>query len=65
MLRTIEFLFFCTLACTLVTLVLGLTVYFKGGTLNAKYGNVAMRWRITFQAITLVLFVMLLWMKGR
>ncbi|MES2252714.1 MAG: HIG1 domain-containing protein [Pseudomonadota bacterium] len=64
MLRTIEFLFFCTLACTLASLVLGLAVYFKGGALNAKFGNVAMRWRITFQAITLMLFVLLLWMKS-
>lgn len=64
MLLMIEFLFFFALACTLGSLVFGLTVYFKGGVLNAKYGNTAMRWRVTFQMITLMLFVLLLWMKG-
>lgn len=65
MLHLIEFLFFTSLACTLASLAFGLTVYFKGGALNAKYGNAAMRWRVTFQMITLMLFVLLLWVKGR
>ena len=64
MLNIIEFLFFTALACTLGSLAFGLTVYFKGGTLNAKFGNAAMRWRVTFQMITLLLFVLMLWMKG-
>lgn len=59
----IETLFFCSLVLTFVTLAFGLAVYFKGGSLNARYGNAAMRWRITFQAITLGLFLMLLWIK--
>ncbi|MES2607987.1 MAG: HIG1 domain-containing protein [Pseudomonadota bacterium] len=64
MIRIVEFLFFFALACTLGSLVFGLTVYFKGGALNAKFGNAAMRWRVTFQMIALMLFVLLLWMKG-
>ena len=64
MIRIVEFLFFFALACTLGTLFFGLTVYFKGGALNAKFGNAAMRWRVTFQMIALMLFVLLLWMKG-
>ena len=65
MLRLVEFLFFFALACTLASLVFGLTVYFKGGALNARFGNAAMRWRVTFQAITLMLFGLLLWMKSQ
>jgi hypothetical protein len=64
MTHLVEFLFFFALACTLGSLVFGLIVYFKGGVLNAKFGNVAMRWRVTFQAITLMLFLLLLWLKG-
>ncbi len=56
----IKILFFLSLAATLSSLIFGLFVYFKGGELNAKYGNKAMRWRIAFQSITLFLFLLLL-----
>jgi hypothetical protein len=64
MIKIVEILFFCSLACTLFSLIFGLTVYFKGGALNEKYGNQAMRWRLTFQATTLMLFLLMLWLKS-
>ncbi|MDP3371298.1 MAG: HIG1 domain-containing protein [Candidatus Paracaedibacteraceae bacterium] len=64
MTRILEILFFSSLTWTLICLVFGLTVYFKGGHLNARYGNAAMRWRVTFQAITLALFLLLLLAKN-
>lgn len=56
----IKVAFFISLTLTAIILILGLFVYFKGGELNRRYGNAAMRWRVIFQGITLMLFLWLL-----
>ena len=50
----------CALGATVGALGFGLVALFKGGEFNAKYGNRAMRWRILLQAITLILFTLML-----
>jgi hypothetical protein len=56
----IKIAFFISLATTAFILVLGLGIYFRGGELNRRYGNIAMRWRVIFQGVTLMLFLWLL-----
>lgn len=63
MFHIMQFLFFLSLACTVASLIIGLATYFKGGTAYARYGNACMRWRVTFQTLTLILFFLILWMK--
>ena len=64
MLKIVQLLFFGALFCTVASLIFGLATYFKGGTLYARYGNAAMRWRVTFQTLTLILFFIILWVKN-
>ncbi len=63
MIQFVQFLLFLSLTFTVISLIIGLATYFKGGTVYARYGNACMRWRVTFQTITLILFFFLLWMK--
>jgi hypothetical protein len=56
----IQILFFISLAGTVASLVFGLTIYFMGGDIYKKYGNAAMRWRVLFQALTLILFFLMM-----
>jgi hypothetical protein len=50
----------CALGATVGALGFGLFALFKGGEFNEKYGNRAMRWRILLQALTLILFTLML-----
>jgi len=45
------------LAGTLLVLVVGIAVMFKGGELDRKYGNKLMRARVAMQALTIALLV--------
>lgn len=49
-----------SLCATVGALVFGLFALYKGGEFSAKYGNRAMQWRILLQAVTLVLFTLML-----
>lgn len=60
----IQTLFFTALGCTVASLGFGLYAYFKGGLIQQKYSNAAMRWRVLLQALTLVLFMLMLWLKS-
>jgi len=55
-------LFFISLFFTILSLSFGLFTFFKGGRFE-KYGNLAMRWRVLLQGITLLIFLLLLWLK--
>jgi hypothetical protein len=52
----------CSLIATVGALVFGLVALYKGGEFNTKYGNRAMQWRILFQAITIILFTLMLFL---
>ncbi len=56
----IKMTFFASLTVTVAALIFGLIAYFSGGVLNQRYGNKAMRWRVLFQGVTLLLFLCLL-----
>jgi len=51
---------FVALISTVGVLIFGLFALFKGGEFNRMYGNRAMRWRILLQALTIILFTILL-----
>jgi len=51
---------FVALISTVGVLIFGLFALFKGGEFNRMYGNWAMRWRILLQALTIILFTILL-----
>ncbi|MCX7338130.1 MAG: twin transmembrane helix small protein [Alphaproteobacteria bacterium] len=61
--RIIEIAFFLSLITTTLILFFGIGTYLVGGKVNERYSNKAMRWRITSQAITLLLFFALLLTK--
>ena len=48
------------LGATLAALLFGLFALFKGGEFNHRYANRAMQWRITLQAIAIILFTVML-----
>lgn len=48
------------LVSTVGALGFGLFALYKGGEFNERYGNAAMRWRITFQVISIILFTLLM-----
>lgn len=54
------YLFILALFSTVGALIFGLFALYKGGDFNEKYGNRAMQWRIVFQAITIILFTLML-----
>lgn len=64
MIKIIEMAFFLSLLLTLGSLFFGLYTYFKGGELHKKFSNAAMRWRIIFQALSLALFFLVLFLKN-
>ena len=53
------------LVITVAILIAGLVSMFVGGSFNQKYGNLLMRMRIYAQAATLVLFVVLMYLKAK
>jgi hypothetical protein len=59
----IQILFFICFACTIASLFFGLYTLSQSNDIQQKYSNAAMRWRITFQGLTLVLFLLMLWLK--
>ncbi|MBY0281073.1 MAG: twin transmembrane helix small protein [Alphaproteobacteria bacterium] len=62
-LQITKYAFFLTLLLTVASLAFGLFIYFKGDGPHKKYANAAMRWRVMFQAFTLILFFILLSLK--
>ena len=50
---------------TLAVLFLGLFSMARGGEYNRKYGNLLMRLRVTFQAITVLLIIIVLFLVAR
>lgn len=53
------------LVITVAILIVGLVSMFVGGPFNQKYGNLLMRMRIFAQAGTLILFVILMYLKAK
>lgn len=51
------------MAATLITLIMGLLTMFKAGHEADERSNKMMRLRILFQAIAILLFSLLLWLK--
>lgn len=47
------------------SLFLGIFSMIKGGAFNEKYGNRLMRARVGFQALTVVLLLLLWWSSGK
>lgn len=58
--KIIECAFFILLGLTVSSLVFGLFIYFKGGASYRQHANAAMRFRVLFQGLTLILFFILL-----
>lgn len=52
--------FVLSLLATVGSLVFGLFSYFKGGDFNKKWGNKAMRYRVIFQGLSVILFMLIL-----
>ena len=50
---------------TIAVLFLGLFSMARGGEFNRKYGNVLMRFRVLFQAITIALILIALFLASR
>jgi hypothetical protein len=48
------------LAITTLVLTVGIAVMARGGAINEKYGNKLMSLRVTFQALTLVAFALVM-----
>ncbi|HEY7689738.1 MAG TPA: twin transmembrane helix small protein [Dongiaceae bacterium] len=51
--------------CTIAVLFLGLFSMAKGGEFNRKYGNLLMRLRVSLQAITVLLVIIVLYLASR
>ena len=51
------------LAATLAVLIAGVLTMLRGGEFNKKYGNVLMRFRVLFQFVAIVIFI--LWLLAR
>lgn len=50
---------------TVLALVIGLAGFARGGEFNKKYGNTMMRFRIIFQAVAVVLGLILVAMAAK
>jgi len=50
---------------TIAVLFLGLFSMARGGEFNRKYGNTLMRFRVAFQAITVLLIIIVLFLASR
>jgi uncharacterized membrane protein len=50
---------------TIAVLFLGLFSMARGGEFNRKYGNTLMRYRVAFQAITVLLIIIALFLASR
>jgi len=50
---------------TVGVLFLGLFSMARGGEFNRKYGNTLMRFRVAFQAITVLLIIIVLFLASR
>ena len=56
-------LLFVALGLTALVLFTGLFSMVRGGDFNKKYGNRLMRLRVLFQAIAIVVFVIVLYLR--
>ena len=45
------------MAAVVVTLFIGLIGMARGGSFNARYGNVLMRWRVVLQGVAVLILV--------
>lgn len=59
----LKLLLIAAMAATLGALVVGLVTMFKAGPKAAKRSDQMMRWRILFQALAILLFSLLLFLK--
>ena len=48
------------MAAVVATLFIGLIGMARGGSFNARYGNVLMRWRVVLQGVAVVILVIAL-----
>lgn len=53
-----------SMLAVLGVLITGLVAFVKGGDFNAKYGNKLMQWRVTTQAIAVVLVLLLVALRS-
>jgi hypothetical protein len=60
--HTVFVLLIIVMVLTVGTLLLGLFSMARGGEFNRKYGNVFMRFRVAFQALAILLFIILMLM---
>jgi NADH:ubiquinone oxidoreductase subunit 6 (subunit J) len=47
----------------LVVVVIGVIAMASNGTLNKKHGNKLMRLRVLFQAVAVIIFVIIVWLS--
>ena len=59
----LEILFFCSLAATILVLVLGLSTMFSKRTNRLVLSNRFMRLRVVLQGLSIMLFLLLLLLK--
>ena len=48
-----------------VILITGIGVFTKGGTVNHKYGNLLMRWRLAAQFVAILVILGVVWLRSR
>jgi len=53
-----------SMLAVLGVLITGLVAFVKGGDFNEKYGNKLMQWRVTTQAIAVVLVLLLIALRS-
>ena len=60
----LQFLLPVALVAVFIVLMTGIVGFAIGGEFNRKYANKLMRLRVAAQTITIVLLLLLLWVKG-
>jgi len=60
MTSTLVTILFVTMLAVVVTLFIGLIGMARGGTFNARYGNLLMRWRVALQGIAVLILIIAL-----
>ncbi len=61
---TLIILLAVSLVVVLAVLITGLFAFVKGGEFHAKHGNKLMQWRVTAQAIAVVLVLLLVMLRA-
>lgn len=59
---TVMILVFIAMGATLAILFAGIVAMARGGAFNRKYGNRLMRYRVIFQGVAILLFVLLVFL---